>query len=89
MDGPRDYHRSSEGSQTEKNKPHMISFICRILKKLYKWTYLQNRNRLNRVREQTYGYQEGRAAGRDRLGVWDWHVHTAIFRIDKQQGPSM
>ena len=43
----------------------------------------------HRLREQTYGYQEGRAASRDRLGALDWHVHTAIFRIDKQQGPTM
>ena len=34
------------------------------------------------LREQIYGYQEWRVAGRDRLGVWDWHVHTAIFKID-------
>ena len=26
--------------------------------------------------------------GRDRLRVWDWHVHTAIFKIDNQQGPT-
>ena len=25
----------------------------------------------HRLREQTYGSQEGRVAGRDRLGVWD------------------
>ena len=35
------------------------------------------------------GYQEGRVAGRDRLGVWDRHVHTAIFKIDKQQFSSV
>ena len=27
--------------------------------------------------------------GRDRLGVWDWHVHTATFKIDNQQGPTV
>ena len=35
----------SEVSQTEKDKYHMISLICGILKKLYKWTFIQNRNR--------------------------------------------
>ena len=44
MDGPRDCH--TEWNQTEKDKDHMISFICRIKKKWYKWSYLQNRNRL-------------------------------------------
>ena len=24
---------------------------------------------------------------RDSLGVWNEHVHTAIFKMDKQQGP--
>ena len=27
--------------------------------------------------------------GRDRSGVWDWHVHTAIFKTDNQQGPTV
>ena len=31
---------------TEKDKYHMISLICGIWKKWFKWTYLQNRNRL-------------------------------------------
>ena len=26
---------------------------------------------------------------KSRLGVWDWHVHTAIFKIDNQQGPTV
>ena len=25
--------------------------------------------------------------GGDSLGVWDGHVHTIIFKMDKQQGP--
>ena len=44
----------SEVSQNEKDK-YMILLICRIFKKYCKHIYLQNRNRL---REQTYGYQE-------------------------------
>ena len=27
--------------------------------------------------------------GEDRLGVWDWHVHTAVFKSDNQQGPTV
>ena len=34
----------SEVSQIEKDKYHMILLICSILKKVYKWAYLQNRN---------------------------------------------
>ena len=31
--------------------------------------------------ERIYGYQGWNVGGRDRLGVWDWHVHTAMFKI--------
>ena len=31
----------------------------------------------------------GMGRGRDRLGVWDWHLHTAIFKTDNQQGFSV
>ena len=43
----------------------------------------------HRLRERTYGYQEEASGERDRLGVWDWHVHTAIFKIENQQGPTV
>ena len=41
----------------------------------------------HRLTEQTYDYQ-GRREG-DRLGIWDGHVHTAIFKMDNQQGPTV
>ena len=31
----------------------------------------------------------GRMGGRDNQGVWDRHVHTAIFKMDNQQGPTV
>ena len=30
----------------------------------------------------------GAGVGRDTLGVRDGHVHTAIFKMDNQQGPT-
>ena len=27
--------------------------------------------------------------GRDSLGVWDGYVHTAIFKMENQQGPTV
>ena len=30
-----------------------------------------------RHRKQTYGYQGGKELGRDKLGDWNWHIHTA------------
>ena len=44
------------------------------------------------LREWIYGYRGEGWGGRDRLGVWDWHVHTAILKIDKinnYQGPTV
>ena len=37
----------------------------------------------HRCRKQTYAYQEGRQ-GRDKLGNWDWHIHTNTHKIDNQ-----
>ena len=31
----------------------------------------------------------GIVGGRDSQGVWDQHVHTALFRMDGQQGPTL
>ena len=30
----------------------------------------------------------GRMEGRDSLGVWNGQVHTALFKMDNQQGPT-
>ena len=54
----------SEVSQTEKEKYCMVSLIYRLLKKIDKWKYLQNRNR-PRLEEQIYGYRGGMEGGRD------------------------
>ena len=43
----------------------------------------------HRLREGTYGYQGERLGGSDRLGVLDWHIHIAIFKVDNQQGPNV
>ena len=43
----------------------------------------------HRLRERIYGYQGGSVGGRDRLGVWDWHVYLAVFKIDSPQGPTV
>ena len=40
------------------------------LKKWYKWTYLQNRNRLTDM-ENKLMVTKGERGGRDKLGVWD------------------
>ena len=42
----------------------------------------------HRLREQTC-LPGGRVGGRERLGVWDWHVYTALLKIDSQQEPTV
>ena len=43
----------------------------------------------HRHRKQTYGYQWGKMGGGDKLGVWDQQIHTTIYKIDKQEGPTV
>ena len=34
------------------------------------------------VREGTYDCYRGKGVGKDRFRVWNWHVHSAMFKID-------
>ena len=45
-----------------------------------------NRNRLT---ENKLRVAEGRKGGRGNWGVWDGCVHTAIYKMDSQQGPTV
>ena len=45
MDGPRDYHTKWRKSEREGQIPYKITYMW-TLKKWYKWTYLQNGNKL-------------------------------------------
>ena len=53
----------SEVSQTEKNKYHMISLICGILKKITQMNLLTKQKQTHRLRKQTYGYRGGWGKG--------------------------
>ena len=77
----------SVSEKSEKDKHHGTAYMWSI-KKWYKLTYLQNRNRLTDL-ENELMVTGGRWRGRDRLGVWNWLVHTGIFKIDNQQGPTV
>ena len=54
----------------------------------YGLIHIQPREK-NLHRKQAYGYQRGKVGSRDKLGVWDWHIHTTIFKIDNQQGSNV
>ena len=46
MDRPRYYHIKWSKSDRERQIPYDITYMWNLTKKWYKWTYLQNRNRL-------------------------------------------
>ena len=48
--------------------------------------FFTKQEQTHKHRKQTYGYQRGKVRGRDKLGVWDGHIHT---KIDNQQGPTV
>ena len=60
----------SEVSQTEKDKYHDNHFYVES-KKWYKWTYLQNRNRLTDLENKLMVTKGEKVGGRDKLGGWD------------------
>ena len=57
MDGPGVYHTKWSKSDREKQVSYDIAYMGN-LRKWYKWTYLQNRNRLTDLDfSKIYGYQ--------------------------------
>ena len=39
-------------------------------------------------KQQMYGHQRG-GGKRDKLGVWGRNIHTTIYKIGNQQGPTL
>ena len=48
------------------------------LKKWYKWTYLQNKNRLTDLENKLYGYQKGKVGGgiNQKFGI---NIYTLLY----------
>ena len=49
MDGPRDYHAKWNKAASERQISHDIAFMWSLKRKGYKWTYIQNRNRITDI----------------------------------------
>ena len=61
MDGPGDCHTKWSKSDRERQISYAIAYMCN-LKKRYKWTYLQSRNRLTDIENKlmdTKGHSGG------------------------------
>ena len=61
----------------------MTSFICGIEKEIIQKN-LQNRKRLIDLENELMVA----SGGKDKLGVWDQHIYTTIYKTDTQQGPA-
>ena len=71
IEGPRDYHTKLSKS----DKTNNIPFICRILKKWYNWTFLQNWNRLTDIEDKLIHYQRGGG------GAISWEFGIKIYTL--------
>ena len=57
-------------------------------KKTIQMNLFTKQKHTHRLWKQTYSYQRGKGErwrGGDKLGVWDWHIHTTIYKTDNQQ----
>ena len=68
MDG---CHTEWSKPETQRQTSYNITYMWNP-KKLYKWIYLQNRNKVTNV-ENKLTVTEGERPGKDTLGDWDWH----------------
>ena len=66
MDGIRDYH--TKWNKSDRERQIYDTSDMWNLKNWYKWTYLQNRNRLTDTENKFMVTERGR--GRDKLGIW-------------------
>ena len=88
MDGLRDDHTKWTKSDRERQISYDITYMWNLKK--------NNTNELiyktetdSQTSKQTYGYQRENVGGRDKLAVWDSHIHTTIYKIDSQLGPTL
>ena len=49
--------------------------------------FITKNKQIHRLR--TYGYQNGKVERRGKLGGWEQHTHTTIYKLNKQQGPTI
>ena len=68
----------SEVSQKEKNKYHILTHICGSRKMVQMNRFARQKQRY-RCREQTYGHQGGKVAGRGGGGGINWEIGIDIY----------
>ena len=53
-----------------------------------KWTYVQDRNRLQQIPKTNLRLPKGKRGAGYKSGASDEQTHTTIYKIDDQQGPA-
>ena len=84
MNIPGDYH--TQWSKSDKEMQVSYGITYEESKKMVQMNLFTKQ--IYRFKEWTYGYQ-GRRVGSGILRVWDWHVHTDIFKTNNQQRPTV
>ena len=70
---------------TDSTQTEPESQLCVWERKREKW---QSDDQWKRPNIAWLIFKTERCRGRGGLGIWNWHVHTVIFKIDNQQGPT-
>ena len=77
-------------SEVRKRKKNTIMYHLYVESKIWhKWTCLQNRNRLADIEKRLVVAKGKGVWGRDRLQVCHEHMQIIIYRMDKQQRPTV
>ena len=71
----------SEVSQTEKKIPCIID--KQDLRKIIQMNLFTKQKQTHRQKKINLWLSKGKEQGRDKLGVWDYHIHTAIHKTGK------
>ena len=95
MNGPRNCHTEWSKSDREGEILYDIPYLWNL--KINDTSELTKQKETHRLREGTCGFwvrqasglYRGRMRGRYSYGVWDGHLHTAIFKMDNQQSPTV
>ena len=88
MVGPRDCHTEWSKSDRERQISYDTAYMWN-LKKMIQMNLFTKQKQTHRLRKKLMVIKGERWEGRDKLGVWDWHIHTTKFKIDNQQGPTV
>ena len=71
MDGPRDNHTKWSKSDRERQISYDITYMWNLVFKNDTNELFTKQKQTHRYKKQTYGYQMGNVAGRNKSGVWD------------------